>query len=539
MSLTLKTQRDGKTLRSFWYGQFQTNNKRQVVNLNIPWRGIPPTSGTIRDPGDADFEASRKEAEKELARVADEAARKGRVEHLTERLIEMKTGRAIEYAKLADLADRWERLPRRHKLTPRHAAVCRTRFKQFIDFMATRNPKTQNLYEVKAEDATAFISATQAARSMKTARDVLSLLRSAFEHFKPRGTENPFRDLVIGDSKGNDNGEDETIHRAALTTEQITTLLDYARKHDPLLCDMITAGICSGLRRGDLCRLPWTSVDFKEGMLRVKTSKTGAEVDIPLFNPLRAILESRRNNGKPFCFPEAEAIYRTQPQDLSWRFKVLAARAFAEPVKALPKRKPTLTPEVIQAAGLKVIDAMPPDERRDQMRKVFTAYMAGQSVRNIEKETGIARSGISYWLHSIEQKTGLSFIRATQPGGMRTDVAKITRLKKEGRKRSGSVIDWHCLRTSFVTIALSAGVPVELVKKITGHASVEIILKHYFKPGREQFRAALSLPLPDVLTGKKTKAKPADEIAAIAGKLADGTATDEDKKRFRKLAAQV
>ena len=35
----------------------------------------------------------------------------------------------------------------------------------------------------------------------------------------------------------------------------------------------------------------------------------------------------------------------------------------------------------------------------------------------------------------------------------------------------------NALRATWVTLALAAGVPVELVRRVTGHASVEIVLK--------------------------------------------------------------
>ncbi len=50
-------------------------------------------------------------------------------------------------------------------------------------------------------------------------------------------------------------------------------------------------------------------------------------------------------------------------------------------------------------------------------------------------------------------------------------------------------------------MALSAGVPMELVRRVTGHSTVEVVLKHYFRPGREAFRASLGKALPKLLTG--------------------------------------
>jgi hypothetical protein len=59
-------------------------------------------------------------------------------------------------------------------------------------------------------------------------------------------------------------------------------------------------------------------------------------------------------------------------------------------------------------------------------------------------------------------------------------------------------------------------------------------------PSNHRFKAALVGALPAVLAGDKPKRlKPAAELAALAGKVAGGSATDEDKSRLRQLAAKV
>lgn len=40
---------------------------------------------------------------------------------------------------------------------------------------------------------------------------------------------------------------------------------------------------------------------------------------------------------------------------------------------------------------------------------------------------------------------------------------------------------------------------MELVRRVTGHGSVDIVLKHYFRPGREQFRTALQSAMPSFM----------------------------------------
>ena len=97
------------------------------------------------------------------------------------------------------------------------------------------------------------------------------------------------------------------------------------------------------------------------------------------------------------------------------------------------------------------------------------------------------------------------------------------------------------MRTTYVTLALSAGVPVELVRRVTGHATVDIVLENYFRPDREQFKSALNLALPEVLTGGShaQSPTPAEELRLLADKVAAGTASAGDRKRLRVVATMV
>jgi integrase len=178
------------------------------------------------------------------------------------------------------------------------------------------------------------------------------------------------------------------------------------------------------------------------------------------------------------------------------------------------------------------------------MLETLRRYCAGQSVREIEQATGCFRSTLSADLRAVESWTGQHFMRRTagrhSKSSITAAVARSTRVDREHGQKAASVRDWHALRTTFVTLALSAGVPVELVQRVTGHRTVAVVMEHYFRPDREQFRAALTGALPSMLTGDiPTKVKSADELSALAGKLAAGTATEEDKARLRKLASQV
>jgi integrase len=119
-----------------------------------------------------------------------------------------------------------------------------------------------------------------------------------------------------------------------------------------------------------------------------------------------------------------------------------------------------------------------------------------------------------------------------------------TRIKREGSEKKASVKDFHSLRTTWITMALSAGVPMELVRRVTGHSTVNVVLKHYFRPGREVFRQKLESSLPQVLTGSPQALPSPEEHTPKEAllKLAE-RASELDRKNLvqeiRKLADQL
>jgi integrase len=109
----------------------------------------------------------------------------------------------------------------------------------------------------------------------------------------------------------------------------------------------------------------------------------------------------------------------------------------------------------------------------------------------------------------------------------------LLRAKREGGSRRASVRDFHSFRVTWVTLALTAGVPLELVQKVTGHKTTDIVLKHYFQPGREEFRLALQSAMPKLLTnGQKS---PKDEMREMVEKMAG----KKDKARLLALLEKV
>ena len=536
MGLMLKAQRDGK-LRPCWYGVFTEGGKRMVINLNVRWKGTPPASGRVADPGDADFEASREKAVTELARYSEDAHHKGRAETLTERLIESKTGRAVEYVRIDSLCERWRTLGRERVPTEQYLKSRDALFRRFVQYMRIRNPKAVHLYEVTEPDAATFVEACRATLAPRTARDCMQLLNTSFARFLPVGASNPFGSLMGRRGEGTDG----MIHRQPFTPDELRELLEAARKDD-FMFPLVVCAAMTGMRRGDVCNLRWESVDLPGGMLSVKTSKTGSSVEIPIFPMLRNALENAGPKRKGHVFPEAARMLKNNPDGLTWRFKKIVALAVEDDAPAPVEIVPATD---VLASGLAAIRANVGDPiRAARMEEALRRYAEGQSFRTIENETGIVRATLSYDFQLVEQWTGAQFVRnGVGRLGIKNRVNRTTRIAREQGQRAASVRDWHALRVTWITLALTAGVPMEIVRRVTGHATVDVVLKHYFRPGRDQLRAALTGALPDVLTGNgERKAKrmtPADELAALAGKLAAGTATAVEKTRFKRLAAKV
>jgi integrase len=532
MAVKLMRQRSG-AYRAHWYGVYVDGGKRTVVNLGVEWKGTPPGSGSLRDNGDSAFEASRERAEQELARISTEAKTKGRAEHLVERLIQSKTGKRVAHVHLDDLSRQWLSGARRGAISPRHAQVTEGILERFRLFMAERNPKAAFLYDVTAEDVGAYVEAMRRDFAPRTARGHAALLKAAFARALPHGAVNPFDGLGFRAKNGSG-----TIHRRPFTPAELQALID-AAGDDAMMRDLITVAACTGMRRADACNLRWDAVDFAGGMIAVKAAKTNEPVEVPIFKPLLAVLESRRGNRSEYVIPEAERMLEDNPQGISYRFKMIAAKALGA-VEPTAEEAPEVEASEIKAKALGAIRSNTPEgPRRDRLTDGFTRYAAGESFREIEAATGIPRGVLSVDLRTVESWTGKRFVKSARTSGetMKEAAARLTRVVRAKGQRAASVYDFHALRTTFVTVALSSGTPMELVRRVTGHKTVEIVLGNYFRPGREAFKAALSNTLPDVLTGNApTKETP---LAELVAKIEAGTATQAERTRFKKLAAKL
>lgn len=505
MGLEIRRGRDGE-LRKHWYASYTDGNgRRRVVALTepLPVRHFP---GSLRETGDTVFEASRARAQKELEAYQSEARQQGRADHLTARLIESKTGRKWKETPLAALPDIITGGKKRRARSQQHETWKRGAVEKFTAWASGRGLVT--VLEITPDIAREYIESlyvpNEAGRTMTAAsiRKHKAAIGQALKRALPHGVENPFSGVDVETTDG-----DRVYNREPLNPGEIETLLA-AAAGDRTAFDLIVAGLSTGLRRGDVCRLRWESVDLRGGVLRLVTSKTKAELYLPILPRLREVLEARlaeRAEDAVFVFPEAERELRTNPSGVSRRIKKAFALAFAKPQDApqaaqdAPERVPLadILPQVLQA----VQQAKMTEAKRAKMIDLLTRYAGGESYRDIQKTRRISRGGISMLMHEAERLAGVRFLPDAQAPGVNAAIRDVTRTRRAVGLKAASRYDFHALRTTFVTLALNAGISVEKLKALTGHSLVETVMRHYYKPRGTDSRAELEAALPAVLTG--------------------------------------
>jgi integrase len=474
----------------WWYGVFILNGRKTVINLKVPITGARPPKRTML--GDDEFERSRGRAQEAYDQLRREMVEDRTGERALQKLAEHKTGREVTFPKLADLAEHWERIPRRKEPDARYAQQCKVTLKRFTTFVAREQPDAAEFVMVKSETAKAFMAAEETRGvAPKTWNDTLKLLRATFKHLHPHLSDgsNPFHGLVTKAL--------ETVNREPFSVEELKAILE-ACADDEFVRPLIVTGMCTAMRRGDCCLLKWEDVDLKEGFLTVKTAKTGETVDIPMFPMLREeLVKARAKDGKsPFCFPEAAEMYRNNPDGITWRVKQVLARALNHAASDENEAQPAVSAVEARSRAFAYIDSLGTKPKAARLRGVFTAYVDGNDIDEVTVMTGASRGSVSGYLNEIEGAIKCPVIR----GHRAAPKTAVLQTERENGTRKASVRDFHSFRVTWITLALAAGVPLELVQRVTGHRTVAVVLKHYFKPGREDFRKVILKAMPKMLT---------------------------------------
>ena len=152
----------------------------------------------------------------------------------------------------------------------------------------------------------------------------------------------------------------------------------------------------------------------------------------------------------------------------------------------------------------------------------------------------LPRSGMYCFPQAAEMyKTNIHGISWRFQKALKTAGITDTLVERNDASQKASVKDFHSLRTTWITMALTAGVPMELVRRVTGHSTVDVVLKHYFRPGREAFRTALESAMPHMLTGGTEERLDLPKEVLELGKVARSLTHEELIKKNEALAKAV
>ena len=152
-----------------------------------------------------------------------------------------------------------------------------------------------------------------------------------------------------------------------------------------------------------------------------------------------------------------------------------------------------------------------------KMLQVFDLYMAGKSTAEIAAELEISKGSVSLHFKRIEEAVGFPVIRSRRlkrvgkaRGAVHASRPGLKRVNQRG---------FHAFRSTWVTLALTAGVPMDLVRKVTGHTTADTVMTHYFQPGQEAFRKTLMAAMPTLLTGGEVALSPEERVKYVLDEM--------------------
>jgi integrase len=519
---------DWKKTSQWWYGRFTEGGRTKLVNLRVKIAGVRPVSIT-GDSRDSAFLQSRGRAIQEHDRILKTIKERGNLEELTQRIIELKTGKRSESVKLSDLPDAWEKIPRKRVPCQAHIDNKKSILRKFVKFILTNYRDVEEMADVTRDMMAAFMeSETERGISGRSWNIVLTLIRGVFRRLEP--TADAFKHYLAGTPGKVEN----TVHREPFAPNEILAILD-AAEDDSHLRPVIVTALCTAMRRGDCCLLKWTSVDLDSGFITVKTAKTGDAVEIPIMPLLMKEFKQLPRDSGEYVFPQVAAMYQKSPDAINRRMKHVLLKAgfidedMAKRFRNDPKALLAILPggEICKLAQSAISGMKATEKKKSRMIQVLAHYQGGATIPVVSDRLGISEGSVSGLLNEIEGLISAQVIRRPwlPPGEVR-GVIQVD--GKGARLKMASVKGWHSFRTTWITLALSAGLPMELVRRVSGHTTADVVLKHYFRPGREQFRDAMQQAMPRLMmNGEKSRDEQLLEI--LQGMTVKTWRRDRDK----------
>lgn len=262
-------------------------------------------------------------------------------EKTAERILKMERGKEIT---LADGFAKMMEKPRARTTGKKRLHDKEKRYQDFVAFMAANHPKVELLREVNrthAEQYIAYIrengkfqSAVEYMRggqilkynmsvkySVDTVNQYHAVLKEVFEKLKDDAhlSVNPFSGIEMQRAEGDQEGrQDFSVEDLEKIWNGFSLPFEVCRFCEPLF----RIALATGLREGDICCLKWTSIDFDNRVIILKTRKTKKTVEIPfLFNIEGYLRDLYTVSDGEYVLPEHANMYISGQWSVSTRIK--------------------------------------------------------------------------------------------------------------------------------------------------------------------------------------------------------------------------
>ncbi len=502
----------------WWYARYKVDGKEHYQNLQVEVRGKRPS--TLKETGSPHFENSRGQAQEAFDRLMEDIHSGKSETQLAEAVYEARAGKKLKRYRIEDLSKIWIEKPRKRPPSKQHREQTVAKLNRVANYLKTNYPKLTRVDQLRPVHIQAYLDELEhSGVTAETWNKYLVVIKTVLKRAGvPAAKEIMSKDV-------------ETVFRKPYSIEELNAIFAAAQS-DPLMHSLVVTAACTAMRRKDCCYLEWDAIDLDAGFITVKTSKTGQVVDIPMADMLRIEIEKQLKNDSHYVFPDAQLLYEANPTEITRRFKnILRLAGFDDGKDSLPveyRTDPHTPAEILKAA-----EEIYSGKKLAHAQAVLSAYLAGNCIKDSAKAAGVSQGTASLYLNELEAHTHKAFIRG-KPRVIKNAPPPsrgMLREMRENGKLAASVRDFHSFRTTFVTLALMRGMPIDTVRKITGHQTADVVTKHYFRPERDQLRKAIQKSLPGLLTSAGKPSTPAERAAEILRGI--------NQKNWRKCADEA
>ena len=245
-------------------------------------------------------------------------------------------------------------------------AVKKSYWEDFLAFLAEKYTDCKNMRDVRPHMAQEYVSLlktsgkfrkeiTYKGRSYKSritqlsassVNEYITQIKQIFRIMdKCAGLiENPFDDIKKMPKKGKKRDvfeihDLEKIHQFLNNFDADLPNGNISLDDFSLIEAVFIIGINTGLRKGDICLLKWSDVDFNKKAISIELSKTKESIFIPISSILHNfLLEKKKTEINEYVCPELAAMYQDNPEGISYRFKKMLTHLKIESVKTYNER---------------------------------------------------------------------------------------------------------------------------------------------------------------------------------------------------------